>query len=246
MKRTFPKLAMAAAIGCLSLGLAAPAIAQDDGSAAETEEQRHAGLKHRCQAAIDQRLDHLAVAQAKVQRADALTVRHEAAIDDIIDRSQSGLTLLSAQIEAASDPSVVVGLCAQIAPDFRVYLVVLPQTHLTVAADRSQAAADGGVVALVTLDEAIARAADAGADVTAAQGFRDDAAGHLAAADAANDGVADAVLGVTPAGYNDGDGAAVLNRSRGQLRTTQEELRGAHQSAAAAVQALRDAVGALN
>jgi hypothetical protein len=246
MKPRVPKLVIAVLIGILALGVTAPAFAQEDEAPTpDTEELSLPGLKARCQEAIDQRLDHLAAAQARVQRVDTLSDAHEATIDDIIDRSQAGLTRLSNQIEASTDRSVTVGLCAQIAPDYRVYLVVLPQIHLTVAADRSQVATRIGAEVLAKLDEAIARAAEAGADVTEAQGFRDTAQAALEAADAANDGVAAAVLAVTPNSYNNGDGAAVLDTARTHMRATHKALVEANAAGRAAGQALRDALGTI-
>lgn len=242
-KKLVPKLATAALIGALTIGVAAPAMAQAD--TPETEEHRLPNLKARCSEAIDQRLDHLAHAQARVDEVETLTARHEAAIDDIIDNTQSGLTQLSNQVEVATEPTEVLRLCATVAPDYRVYLVVLPQTHLTIGADRAQVGSDLGDSVLVQLDEAIARAADAGADVADAQMYRDQSAAHLDAADAANDGVASAVLGVTPDSYNNGDGEAVLDAGRASLRNAHAELKGAKQDGEAALKALRDAVDAL-
>ncbi len=246
MKPRLPKLVIAVLVGILALGMTAPAFAQEvETPTPDTEESSLPGLKARCQAAIDQRLDHLAAAQARVNRIDTLSDAHEATIDDIIDRTQSGLTRLGNRIDASTDRPVTVGLCAQIAPDYRVYLVVLPQIHLTVAADRSQVASRIGTEVLAKLDNAIARAAEAGADVTEAQAFRDVAQAALDSADAANDGVAAAVLDVTPDSYNDGDGEAVLDTARGQMRATHQALTEANEAGRAAGRALRDALGAL-
>ena len=144
MTRNIPRLATAALIGCLSLGLAAPAMAQDEPPPEEagTEEAVHREPRARCLEAIDRRLDSLARAQARIDEVQAITPLHEAAVDDIIDSTQSGLTRLSNQVEAADDPATLVRLCATVAPDYRVYLVVLPQAHLTVGADRAQVVND--------------------------------------------------------------------------------------------------------
>ncbi|MEM7140297.1 MAG: hypothetical protein AAF548_04630 [Actinomycetota bacterium] len=250
MTSRFPTLATAALVGCLSLGVAAPAMAQDTGpavddEAAAAEERSRSEAARRCHDAIDRRLDDLAIAQARVNQVDALTVPHELAIDGIIDRTQVGLTSLENQIEAAGDPAEAVRLCATIAPDYRVYLVVLPQTHLTVGADRSQAGVSKGTGVIDALDEALARAAEVGADTTEAQALRDQALIHLDAANAANDGIAESVLAVTPSSFNDGDGKAVLDAGRADLRTTHAELKAASEDATAAASALRDALGDL-
>jgi hypothetical protein len=245
MKPRFPKLAITALTCVLTLGMTAPAIAQDVDEAPETGEHSLPGVKARCQEAIDERLDDAARAQAELNGITALTADHERALDDIIDRTQSGLTRLSNEIDAVTERPVVLRLCAQIAPGYRVYLVVLPQTHLTVAADRSQLATEIGYAVIDQLDEAITRAATVGADVTEAQAYRDTSLAHLEAADAANNGVADAVLAVTPDSYNHGDGRAVLEGARGHMRSAHSELQGSHVAGKAAAEALRDALDAL-
>lgn len=249
MKSRFPTLAGAVLVGCLTFGIAAPAMAQDEGNveaeSAESQEHSLPDLKRRCHEAIDRRLDDLAKAQLRVEHVDVLTPAHEIAVDRIIDGTQTGLTLLQNQVEGADDRETLVRLCATVAPGYRVYLVVLPQTHLTVGADRSQAAVRAGNDVINTLDEALERAADAGVDISEAQALRDQALIHLDAANAANDGVADAVLGVTPESFNDGDGAAVLNEARADLRTTHAELQAGSEDAAAAAAALRDALSDL-
>lgn len=247
MTRTIPKLATAALIGCLSLGLAAPATAQDEPPSEEAgiEDAGHRDLRVRCLEAIDRRLDDLARAQARIDGVQAITPAHEAAIDDIIDSTQSALTRLDDQVEAADDPATLVQLCAIVAPDHRVYLVVLPQAHLTVGADRAQAGAEIGYAVIDTLDTAIAEAEAAGADVTDAVMYRDQSLAHLEAADAANDGVAASVLSVTPDSFNTGNGSAVLAAARGRLRTAHDELDGAEKAALAAGEALREALGDL-
>ncbi|GJM38502.1 MAG: hypothetical protein DHS20C19_18690 [Acidimicrobiales bacterium] len=248
MKSRFPTLTGALLVGCLTLGLAAPAMAQDDvepEDGAESEEHSLPTLKRRCHEAIDTRLDDLAKAQARVENVVALTPAHELAIDGIIDATQTGLTVLQNQVEAADEPQAVVRLCATVAPGYRVYLVVLPQTHLTVGADRSQAAVRAGSDVIDQLDEALERADAAGVDITEAQALRDQALVHLDAANAANDGIADAVLAVTPESFNNGAGGPVLDAARGDLRTTHAELQASSADAKAAAAALQDALSAV-
>lgn len=244
-RKAVGRMATATVIGCLALGVAAPAMAQDDAPETDGAEHSIPAIKTFCLGAIDQRLDDLAKVQARVDAITFLRDGHEATIDDIIDDSQSSLTRLSSQIEDSDDRVEIVRMCATVAPDYRVYLVVLPQTHLTVAADRSQAAVVGGEAVIEKLNEAIAIAAAAGADVADAEMYRDEAVAHLASADAANDGVAATVLSVTPDSYNNGAGAAVLENGRSHMRTTHQELKSATEDGVAAAKALRDAVEAL-
>ena len=71
----------------------------------------------------------------------------------------------------------------------------------------------------------------------------DQAEAHLAAADTADDGIADAVLAVTPQSWNDGPGKATLDDARSSLRTAHQELKSANDDGRAAIRALRDAIG---
>lgn len=229
-----PRLAAATLIGTVSLGLAAPALAQDRPADEATGE--------RCLAAVDRRLDHLTEAQRRLDGVEAVTDEHEATIDALIDATRTGLTELRAEIDGTAETETLRDACRRIAEDFRVYLVVVPQARLAVAADRGDHAVEVGATALARLDDAIARAEEAGADVGPARVLRDEAADHLAEADAAGEGVADAVLAVTPAAWNDGPGAEVLDDARDDLGTAHTAWRDARDSARAAVAALRDAM----
>ena len=139
-----------------------------------------------------------------------------------------------------------------------MYLVVLPQTHLTVSADRVDLRAQGrklgdrhgravarGDELLAHLDEAIAAAAEAGADVTAAEALRDDAAVHLASASAGVAGAADQVLTVTPSSWNDGDGQSVIENTRAAVRTAHAEIKDGIEDGHAAIEAVRAALDAV-
>ncbi len=237
------RLAAACVVGGLTLGFAGPAVAQDDTPAPSTDLGDAAA---RCQEQIDRRLDDLATAQARVADVDALTDTHKATINSIIDGTEAGLAETSIAIDAATDRATLVDLCTSIATDFRVYLVVLPQTHLTVGADRVDAAVDRGDELVAELDAAIAAALEAGADVGPAQALRDEAVAHLAAASAGVDGAGDQVLTVTPASWNDGDGAPVIEGTRTAVRAAHAEIKAAIEDGHAAVESLRDARGTVD
>ena len=240
MPTFFPRLATACIVGGLALGVASPALAQAEESADTGD------AASRCQAQIDRRLDDLAAAQARAAGVDALTDTHESTINGIIDSTEAGLIDQSAAIAATTDRAELASLCAEIATEFRVYLVVLPQTHLTVSADRVDQAVVRGDELLAHLDEAIAAAAEAGADVTAAEALRDDAAAHLASASAGVAGAADQVLTVTPSSWNDGDGQTVIENTRAAVRTAHAEIKDGIEDGHAAIEAVRAALDAVS
>lgn len=243
MNSRFTRLiAGAVLVGGVGLGVAAPAFAQEgEGTVATAPSRDLESLKARCLAAISQRQDALGRLESAIGSAENLTDAHEATIAGIVDNTQAGLDGLGGQISAATTPEELRDLCPKIATDYRVYLVVLPQGHMTIGADAVDAVVAKSADAFSRLDEAIAEAAAAGADVTEAQAHRDAAAALIAQADSAVDGLADSVLGVTPASYNDGSGKTVLDNARATLRTTKETLKNARNELKAAVEALRGA-----
>ena len=244
MPTVLPRLAGVALVGGLTIGIANPALADD------TESAEHAipidAIKERCDNAIERRLTDLDRAEARLDEVDALTDEHAATLAGIIGATESGLTELQSAIAAATERAEVRELCGQIAPDYRVYLVVLPQAHLTVGADRVDLAVARADELVFAFDAAVATAEAAGADVTEAVAHRDAAVGHVRTADESAAGVADSVLVVTPDSYNAGPGAAALDSARSALRTSHSELHAAHADAHAAARALREALADLD
>lgn len=237
------RIAGALLAGTLTLGFAAPALAQEEAPVEEAERHYELdALKAKCDRAIERRLGDLATATRRLDEVGTLTDAHEATLDGIIAATVAGLTDLRSEIAAAPDVPSTLRLCSTIASGYRVYLVVLPQAHLTVGADRSDFAIDLSEALVVEFDEAVERAIEAGADVTEAVALMDQAEDHLDAADVANDGVADSVLGITPQSWNDGPGKAALEAARASMHTTHSELKAANEDGKAALRALRDAV----
>ncbi|GEM_PF-2017792 len=267
MKIRIPQIASLALVTTLMLGLAAPALAAQDAvgdravvdgtttdaptdravdGAVDRVTDRLEDVRARCQAAIERRVVDLGAAQSRVAGVEAVTAEHLGAINSIIDRTEAGLADQSTAIAAASTAEELRQLCTEIATSFRVYLVVLPQTHLTVGADRIDVAIDRGHELVVRFDEAVEAAAAAGANVTEAVALRDSAVAHLEASGDANATVASTSLGVTAASYNDGSGETILDAARSHLRTAHDELEDGIADARAAVEALRRALGELD
>ncbi len=246
--RTRRLFAGALLTGSLSLGVAAPALAQqtDPGSGvgAEAGSSRLQELKDRCLAEIARRQATLVGLESTIAGSAVLTDAHQASLQGIVDGTQGGLDGLAAQIGAGTTAADVRGLCEKVATDHRVFLVVVPQVHLTIGADQTVAAGAATDAAVAQLDAAIAAAAGAGIDVTEAQGHRDAAVAAADDAEAATAGTADAVLAVTPASYNAGPGKTTLDDARADLRSARTDLGIARTSLAAAAVALRQATGA--
>lgn len=237
MPTRLPRIATAVLAGSLALGVASPALAE------ETADDPT--LADRCLDQIDRRIGDLGTAKSRAQNATALTDGHLGTITSIIDSTKAGLGDLAVEIEATDDRAILVELCTSIATDHRVYLVVLPQTHLAIGADRVEAAADRGDELIATFDAAVDAAIEAGADVAEAVALRDEAAAHLADAATGAAGVGDQVLTVTPAAWNDGPGQTVIQDSRSAVRSGHEDIKAGIQDGKAAIEALRAAIDAV-
>lgn len=243
MSTRIPRIAGAVLAAGLIFGTAAPALAEDTGSDDGVEETHN--LKERCQQAIERRLNDLAGAQARIAGVDALTDAHESTINGIIDSTESGLAAHAVALDEEENRLEVVKLCAEIATEFRVYLVVLPQTHLTVAADRVDHATDRADTLIEAFDVAVEAAIEAGADVSDAVAYRDKAVAHVDAAEASVVGVADAVLAVTPASYNAGPGQTVISDTRAAVRGAHTEIKEGIADGQTAIEKLREALDAI-
>ena len=237
MPTRLPRIATAVLAGSLALGVASPALAEET-----TEDPT---LAERCLDQIDRRIGDLGTAKSRAQNATALTDSHLGTITSIIDSTETGLGELAVAIEATDDRATLVELCTSIATDHRVYLVVLPQTHLAIGADRVEAATDRGDELIATFDAAVDAAIQAGADVTEAVALRNDAAAHLADAATTAAGVGDQVLTVTPSSWNDGPGQTVIQDSRTAVRSGHEDIKAGIQDGKAAIEALRAAIDAV-
>ncbi len=247
MKFRTPKVVAAVLVAGLTFGLAAPAFAQtttvtDRGTATNVDPEN---AKVRCIQAIDARLDTLAKAQARLDEASFVTEDHAASLTSIIASTDSGLRTLRDKIDTSEDPREVVALCRTIGPDYRVYLVVVPQVRLTAGADKIESTR--GRIADLTdkFDAAADRAKEAGADVAEAVYLHNRAVQQFDEAISVVDGVADSVIAVTPASFNDGPGARTLEVARESVRTSAGQMKSAWETGQAAVQALKDAIAAL-
>jgi hypothetical protein len=237
------KLALAGALALLALPVAATVAGAQTpaptrpGAAATTDPARLDQVRTRCLAEIDRRLATLDTIDAGVGRAEALTDDHAAAITAMTAEERSGLTELRPQVEAATDRQALEPLCRSIATDYRIYRLRVPQAHLTVAFDRSTAAATRLSEAADRLQAKIDETSAAGTDVSAAQVALDTMRSKLAEATGGIDGRAVALLALTPADY--AANTAVVAPYREALTSVHTDLREAAAAGREAARALR-------
>ncbi len=181
---------------------------------------------------IDRRLATIERLSKAIDTSRALTDAHHDALATILDDSAAGLRALRAKIEA---DTTVVELRADlhsIYADFRIYALVTRQVWLVNAADVVDLAGARLSDTADDLASLIAQAEAAGKDVTGAQAHLDAMTAAITSALDHVDGVAEDVLALTPADWNDGSAQPVLRAAReaivaarGGLRTALAEAR---------------------
>lgn len=195
-----------------------------------------------CTDATTKRIDATNEALAVVGAAEHLTDAHRSALSTQLSADVSGLTSLQGQIQGATDIAGLRDACRQIGPNFRIFLLQLPKTHYTIAADRAVALADdlsGDVHD--KLADAIAKAKAKGVDTSAEEASLADLQAKATAAKSAAAGVGDAVLPLTPQQIDDGSAKPVLQSSRDALGTARQDLGDAVKDAKSIVAGLKAA-----
>lgn len=192
----------------------------------------------RCE--IDRRFVTIERLRGAVDGARRLTDDHEAALERILDRSASGLRELRAEIDAATTVGELRLDLRRIVEDFRIYLLVVPQVRLVIAADVTDAAIARAIQVADRLEQAIEAAEEAGTDVGDAKEHLASMRAHIRSADAKVDGLAAKILPLTPADWNDGTAGPILERSRLAIAEARRvELRAAIADARAIIAELR-------
>ncbi|MFD0594863.1 hypothetical protein ACFQZ4_22775 [Catellatospora coxensis] len=229
---TLTAAALAAAAGVPAQG--APAVT---GVAVQAADQAAnlANAKKLTTVRIDGRLAMLRASGLAIRNAARLTDAHQAALQKIIDADVAGLTELRAKVAAETTTEAVRADARSMVEDYRVYLLVRPQVHLTVAADVESAALTRLRTLHGKLAQAVATAKSAGKDVGDAEAKLAHLKAELDAMESALSGLADDLLAVRPGP----DGAAIKAKTaaaRADVRTARTHLR----AAATDAKAIRD------
>ena len=215
----------ATAAGALLLPFAAPA-----GAAAD--ERGLDAAKKAAHTAITERTTALDRAIAVVRRSPFMGDDGQARID-AMQASSTGLQSLDDEIQADGTLAEVREDAAGITRDFRVYVLVLPVTHLTRGAD---AVTVESVPKLERLATKLQQAIDE-KDADDLRPVLADLNAKVAAADAAASPIPDQIAPITPAGWNaDHD---VLAPSRQALREARADLKAARDDARTIIDGLK-------
>jgi hypothetical protein len=187
---------------------------------------------------INRRFATLSDLSARIAASKVMTGSHAAALQAGITSTRSGLTDLKSTIDAeTSIPALQLDI-ANIAANYRVYLLVVPQANLINAADGVLSAQTRFATVNANLAARIAAARADGKDTTAAQADLDAMNASVAAAVGLADPLAAQLLPLTPAQYDSGSGRPILTAARTALGHARDDLR----SAIASARACRDAL----
>jgi hypothetical protein len=178
-------------------------------------------------AAVSARLTVLDGHTSAVNTDTTMTASDRSTLLSLYAKDTSGLTSLKQTINAATDCATAKTETQRIVTDYRIYVLVGPQTHLTEAVDAGLA----GIVKMTSLEPVlkvtIAQAKAAGKNVTAAQSAYNDLLVQLPAASTALASGSGPVLALTPAGYP---------ANKTTLQTTRSAVQTAGRALAKAVQ----------
>jgi hypothetical protein len=185
----------------------------------------------------DVTLDRL---QGAVIAAPFLTSADRTALENEIGATRTGLAGLKTTIDADTTVSALKTDLPKIARDYRVYLLVVPQVHLTRGAD-AESAASGRLTALAgRLGELITFAQSQGKDVTAAKAALAAMTADITDGQSQIGGLSAKILPLTPADWNGGTAAPILNGARASEKSAHDEFVAARNEAKAVIAALKE------
>ena len=187
---------------------------------------------------IDRRMATIDRLENAIETSRALTDDHQAALVRILDNAAAGLRALRAEIEADTTLAELREDIHSIFEDFRIYVLVVRQVWLVIAADTVDVVGARLDETAADLAVLIERAEAGGQDVTEAKA-------HLAAMEAAIDealagvdGIAEEVLPPTPPDWNDGTAGPILRAARQAIADARADLRTAMAEARQVIAAL--------
>ena len=150
-------------------------------------------------------------------------------VNDISTVELPGIEALQPQAQQATTCRALRTVARTMVLQYRVYVVMTPQTHLTVVAD-AEASIEQTIVNLEPdITAAIQSAQAAGKDVSGAQSAFSDLQSKVTAAPSASNGVATKVLAQTPGGYP--ANWSVFLTARTSLTNARNDLRAAYTDA---------------
>jgi len=159
-----------------------------------------AAIKAHSAAAVAHRESTLDTLSTKLAARPAVTSGHRAVLTALYASDKAGLATVNAQVQSDATCKTAHADAQAIVAEYRVYLLVVPQSGLTLAADAGTSGASALAAAEPALHKAIA-VVPAGTSKDQAQALYADLVDQVAAAQTNFAGVGDTVLALTPSGY---------------------------------------------
>lgn len=248
------KAGLAIAAGTFALGAAAPVLAQEAPTpgagvrptAANTEvvANRIAKAKERATQEIDRRITMLTQGNERVQAMKHVSDAIKSSIASTVTEEISSLNTLKTKIASETELAALREDIASITKSYRIFLLVIPQARITVAADKVKTAATSLSTLAGKLQERITAASAAGVDVSVMNASLADMNAKITDAMAQADAAVAAVASLQP---DNGDKAVqkantdALKSAREKLRTGQDDIETARKDAHEIVKALKAA-----
>jgi hypothetical protein len=187
---------------------------------------------------INRRFVTLDALTVLVNHSDVLTAAHKIDLRDLnsvnpasYTAERAGLTMLKDTIDSDMTVAALRVDVGKIAPHFRVYLLVVPKTHLVAAADGIAKVSSRFGPLGTELQNLINEVKAGGKDVTAAQAALDDMNAKVAQVNGLIAPVAGSLLPLSPADWNNGTAGPVLRSARQTIHQARTFLRNARQDA---------------
>ena len=188
-------------------------------------------------AALTPRVKRLHDLSAAVGASTGLTSADRSSLTTDIGNDLAGITALQQKIPSDTSCAEVAADAHAMVVDYRVFVVMSPQVHLTIAADTETSVAAALAALEPEITARITAAKQSGVTVRAAETTYSDFQTQVATATQSSTGVAGKVLALTPASYPGSrttlenaraslsTGRVALVRAHGDLRTLKADAR---------------------
>jgi len=185
--------------------------------------EREAKAKARGDKEIDRRISILTDLNAQVASMTKVSDAVKASIDAMVKSQISALTSLKASIDAETSTTTLKSDLQSITQGYRIFMLVVPQAHIAIAADKIHTTIDTITALSTKLSARLSEVSRTGADVSALQTALSDAASKLA--DAGTQ--ADAAVSMTANLKPDNGDTAVAASNRTALKDARAKLQSA-------------------
>ncbi len=201
---------------------------------AALEAKRNEQIKSRADAEIDRRVAGLQKQSAQINAMVKVSATQKTDLTTAINAQVTALQTLKAKIDGDTDQTTLKTDTKSITDSYRIYMLVMPETQITAAADRLLTIVDSLTTLSTKLQAKITEAQTAGKDVTSAQATLADFNAKAADAQAQAQAAISSLTGLTP---DQGDKTKMaandqaLKDARAKLKTAEQDINAARQDA---------------